>query len=327
MGAVGRAELVREPRHESASAQVLTVAVTGGTGFIGGAVIRRLLQNHLRVRALVRPVSRSSCFEAGGLSWIQGDLSSAVSLRRLVDGASAVIHCAGAVRGASEADFVPANVSGVEKIVLAARETEGSPRFLLISSLAARAPELSAYAASKRRGEEILQSAARGLAWTILRPPAVYGPGDREVMPLLQWMRRGVIWVPGGGDGRFSLIFIKDLAAAVLMWLTSGAGAGGCFEVHDGKTGGYGWEELRGIAASLYRRSVRRIDLPRGILEAAAHVNAAVARVAGYRPMLTPGKVRELCHADWICSNEPFTSATRWRPEVDLREGLRRTLG
>jgi nucleoside-diphosphate-sugar epimerase len=305
----------------------LTVAVTGGTGFIGRAVIRRLLQGNLRVRALVRPASLSSCFASRGLSWIPGELSSEESLRKLVDGASAVIHCAGSVRGASEADFVPANVTGVEKIMQATRELKNSPRFLLISSLAARAPELSAYAASKRRGEEVLQSAAQDLDWTILRPPAVYGPGDREMLPLLQWMRRGVIFVPGGGAGRFSLIFIADLAEAVLMWLTSGAGAGGCFEVHDGKTGGYCWEEVREIAANLYRRPVRRINFPRRALEAAGRLNAAAARMAGYRPMLTPGKVRELCHADWICDNAHFSCVTRWRPEVDLRNGLLRTLG
>lgn len=321
------AERLRGPRGDSPFAPVLTVAVTGGTGFIGRAVIRRLLQERLRVRALVRPVSLSSCFEARGLSWIRGELGSGESLRRLVEGASAVIQCAGSVRGASEADFVPANVSGVGKIVQVVRESKDSPRFLLISSLAARAPELSAYAASKRRGEEILCSAARDLNWTILRPPIVYGPGDREVLPLLQWMRRGMIFVPGGGAGRFSLIFIADLAEAVLMWLTSGAGAGGCFEVHDGKTGGYCWEEVREIAANLYRRPVRRINLPRGALEAVARLNAAAALLAGYRPMLTPGKVRELCHADWICDNTQFSCATRWCPEIDLREGLLRTLG
>jgi len=69
------------------------------------------------------------------------------------------------------------------------------------------------------------------------------------------------------------------------------------------------------------------MDIPRGVLETAAHVNAAAARVIGYRPMLTPGKVRELCHADWVCDNANFSSATRWSPRFGLREGLLRTLG
>ncbi len=318
-------ELAGEPRDDSPSTPVSTVAVTGGTGFIGRAVIRRLLQESLHVRALARPASLSSCFEARGLSWVRGELDNEESLHQLADGASAVIHCAGSVRGACEADFIPANVAGVQKIVQVVGKSTNSPRFLLISSLAARAPELSAYAASKRRGEEALRSAARDLDWTILRPPAVYGPGDREMLPLLQWMRRGVIFVPGGGAGRFSLIFVDDLAEAILRWLMSGAS--GCFEVHDGTKGGYCWEEVRNIAARLYRRPVRRIDVPRAALEGAAHLNAAVSRVAGYLPMLTPGKVRELCHTDWTCDNAHFSGATRWRPQVDLREGLLRTLG
>jgi nucleoside-diphosphate-sugar epimerase len=321
------AEFVQDPRDDTPSARFLTVALTGGTGFIGRAIIRRLLQERVRISALVRPASISSCFEAQGLSWIQGQLGNDESLRQLLDGASVVIHCAGSVRGASEADFVAANVSAVEKIVQVARDSADPRRFLLISSLAARVPELSPYVASKRGGEEVLRGAAQGIDWTILRPPAVYGPGDRELLPLLQWMRRGLLFVPGGGNGRFSMIFIADLTEAILTWLKSGASAGGCFEVHDGKTGGYCWEEVRETAADLYQRSVHRIDIPRGLLETAAQLNAAAARIMGYRPMLTPGKVRELCHDNWVCDNADFSSATGWRPGVDLRQGLLRTLG
>jgi nucleoside-diphosphate-sugar epimerase len=321
------AEFVQDPKDDALSTRFLTVALTGGTGFIGRAVIRRLLQERVRIRALVRPSSISSCFEASGLSWICGELVSDESLRRLLDGASVVIHCAGSVRGAAEADFVPVNVSAVEKIVQVVRDSTDPRRFLLISSLAARTPELSPYAASKRRGEEVLRSTAQGIDWTILRPPAVYGPGDRELLPLLQWMQRGLLFVPGGGSGRFSMIFIADLTEAILTWLKGGAGTGGCFELHDGKTGGYCWEEVRETAADLYQRAVHRIDIPRGLLETAAQLNAAAARVMGYRPMLTPGKVRELCHDNWVCDNADFSSATGWQPGVELREGLLRTLG
>lgn len=309
------------------SEPVATIAVTGGTGFIGRALIGCLLDGGLRVRALVRPASLHSRFEAPGLSWVCGELSSLEALERLVDGASAVVHCAGAVRGVSPVDFAAANVVGVERLVQAARSSKECRRFLLISSLAAGAPDLSPYAASKRQGEEILRSAGGSLHWTILRPPAVYGPGDRELLPMLRWMRRGMIFVPGGGSGRFSLVFITDLTRAIQVWIRSGEGNAASFEIHDGKPGGYCWEEVRTIAANLYRRPVRRIDIPRTVLHAAALLNAAAARVTGYRPMLTPGKVRELCHTDWTCSNGRFSNAFGWGPEVDLREGLLRTLG
>lgn len=305
----------------------LSVAVTGGTGFIGGAVIRQLLQANLRVKALVRTASRASCFEAPGLSWISGDLNDADSLRRLIGETTAVIHCAGSVRGRKEADFAAANVAGIGNIVRVAREETSCRSFLLLSSLAAREPDLSAYAASKRQGELILREEGDGLDRLILRPPAVYGPGDRELLPLLQWLRRGMLFTPGRGEARFSLIFVTDLARAVRNWLLDGAALSGCYELHDGKPNGYCWEEVREIGADLYRRPVRRIAVPAGFLKTVAHLNAAAARVGGYRPMLTPGKVRELYHLDWVCDNTPFSSATRWRPEIDLRAGLLRTLG
>ncbi|MDK2848536.1 MAG: hypothetical protein PWP34_1889 [Desulfuromonadales bacterium] len=303
------------------------VAVTGGTGFIGATIIRRLLQAGLRVKALLRPASKAASFEAPGLSWVYGDLGDGDSLLRLVEGTAAVIHCAGSVRGRVEADFAAANIDGTGNIARAARNAASCRRILLMSSLAAREPGLSPYAASKRQGERVLQQQTAGLECTILRPPAVYGPGDRELLPVLQWLRRGMLFTPGAGKKRFSLIFVTDLAEAVLAWLRSESMTGACFELHDGRPGGYDWNEVREIGENLYRRRIRKISVPAGLLKAAAHLNNTAAIIGGYRPMLTPGKVRELCHADWTCDNTLFSSATRWRPAIDLHQGLRRTLG
>jgi nucleoside-diphosphate-sugar epimerase len=306
----------------------LTVAVTGGTGFVGSALIRRLIRANIRVKALARPASAAKCFHLPGLVWIPGELSDARSRRNLVQGVDAVIYCAGSVRGQRAADFAAANVDGVDRMMRTLCETSEPFRFLLISSLAARKPELSAYAASKRLGEDLVrQKAADGnLEWTILRPPAVYGPGDREVLPLLQWLRRGILFVPGNREGRISLIFITDLAQAILDWLWCGSGGGHCYELHDGKADGYSWEDIRRIGEDLYRRPIHRINIPVGVVKGVAQLNAAAARLTGYRPMLTPGKVKELGHPDWVCDNTQFSSISGWQPRIDLYQGLRRTL-
>jgi 2-alkyl-3-oxoalkanoate reductase len=321
-----KAGFSHDPVDNRTSVSPSTVAITGGTGFIGKAVIRRLLKERVSVRALVRPASVSSCYEAPGLTWIQGALDSKENLQELIDGASSVIYCAGAVRGASKADFLPANVSGVESIVKLIREAPDHRRLLLISSLAARAPQLSFYAETKREGEDILLAEGKDIQWTILRPPAVYGPGDRELLPLLQWIRRGMLFVPGGGNGRFSMIYIADLVESILACLKSEDTNGRCFEVHDGKNGGYSWEEVRQTAMDLYRRKIYRLDIPRGIIKLIAGLNLFCAGIIGYRPILTPGKVRELCHDNWVCDNADFNRATGWRPVVGLAEGLKLTL-
>jgi nucleoside-diphosphate-sugar epimerase len=300
------------------------VALTGATGFIGGAVARRLLTSGWRVRALVRsPAGRATLPSA--VETVPGSLEDLGSLRRLVREARTVIHCAGAVRGAGRRDFEDVNVHGVARLARAATEEVPAGRVILVSSLAARRPELSPYAASKRAGERALVAAATEAV--VLRPPAVYGPGDRELRPLLACMARGVAPVLGERSGRFSLLFVDDLAEAIARVLEVGGLAGGIFELHDGRPGGYTWDDVRAAVAQWRGAPVRRLTIPVVALRAVAGVNAVWARAGGGPPMLTPGKVRELRHPDWVCDNAALTAATGWAPAVGLDEGLRRTLG
>jgi nucleoside-diphosphate-sugar epimerase len=192
---------------------------------------------------------------------------------------------------------------------------------LLLSSLAATRPELSHYARSKAAGEHILQQHP-SLPWAILRPPAVYGPGDKEMLPLLRIARKGWVVRTGPREQRLSLLHVDDLAAAVGAWL---AAPGAClhrtFAIDDGTPGGYGWP---GIGRALNGDDPRLVGLPRGLLGAAAHVNLFLSRLFRYSPMLTPGKVLELVQPEWLCDNRAFTGATGWNPALDLARGARR---
>jgi len=257
---------------------------------------------------------------------VVGDLGDLDSLRRFVYQAEAVVHCAGAVRGATQAHFDRVNVEGVARLVHAAAGEHPAPRFLLISSLAARESSLSAYAASKRRGEEVLAAGGGTMPWAVLRPPAVYGPGDRELLPLFRWMARGIAPVLGSGNARFSLLYVEDLAEAVVRWLSGGTTVQRTFELDDCRPGGYTWTDVVDIIAGLRSRSVIPVRVPAILLQVLAVVNLAAARVIGYKPMVTPGKVRELRHPNWVCDSAAFMGATGWSPKVRLEEGLRRTL-
>jgi nucleoside-diphosphate-sugar epimerase len=244
----------------------------------------------------------------------------------LLQGSAAVVHCAGAVRGASAEQFNQVNVAGVARLVQAARELHPVPRFLLISSLAARKPALSFYAASKRAGEGVLNTLAGPMTTTILRPPAVYGPGDREMAPLLRCMEHGVAPVLGGGAARFSLLFVEDLADAIRHMLEQPDWAPGPFEIHDGCPRGYSWEEVMSSVSRILHRPVRALRVPLVVLRAAAAGNLLLAHLCGTLPMLTPGKVRELTHPDWVCHDAPLREATGWTPRIRLEEGMRLTI-
>jgi nucleoside-diphosphate-sugar epimerase len=305
------------------------LALTGATGFIGAALLPHLVRTSWRVRALHRPRAGRTPPALPGVEWLAGDLDDAAALASLVSNVDAVVHCAGAVRGAARADFFRVNAEGAGRIAQAAARQPNPPRFLLVSSLAARSPELSAYAASKRQGEEAVAEAMREGRWTAMRPCAVYGRGDRELLPIFRSIARGLLPLPGEAAGRFSLVYVEDVASAVVSWLAADAGYGETFELDDARPGGYDWDAVAQVAGRLLRNGarVRRVHVPAPLLQLAAATNLAAARLLGYAPMLTPGKVRELTHADWLCDSRAFASVTGWRPEFGLERGLAHAYG
>ncbi len=303
-----------------------TIALTGATGFIGSAVARTLLAEGWRVRALIRSSSPPSACEGSAIQWIEGSLEDTGSLRRLVQHADAVVHCAGALRGTTEADFRRVNVEGVARFAELAASRTPAPRFVLISSLAARQPTLSAYAASKHEGESALSRVADNMAWVALRPPAVYGPGDRALRPLFSLMSHGVAPILGRAGARFSMLYVDDLAKAIAAWLVGERPATGAFELHDGNPNGYSWQDIVETMERVCEKRILRLYVPGPVLSFAAAVNHLAGSAIGYLPIFTPGKVRELRHPDWVCDNTAFTGATTWTPTVSLNEGLRRTL-
>ena len=304
-----------------------TVAVTGATGFIGRTVVRVLHDAGWSVRILVRSPHKAESLADCVDEQIPGSLSDKDGLRRLMAGAYAVVHCAGAVRGVTRAQFDAVNVDGTANLVDAAAAQDVAPRILLLSSLAAREPTLSPYAASKWKGENLLKQNAGSLPWAALRPPAVYGPGDQEMLPLFRVMAKGVAPVLGTRESRFSMIHVQDLATAVLQWLRKDPCATGIFTLHDGKAGGYSWAEVIDMVADLCRRKVMPVPIPAAVLIVPAAVNWLVGRYLPYTPMFTPGKLRELKHQDWVCDNRALTQAIGWTPSISLNQGLRELPG
>jgi nucleoside-diphosphate-sugar epimerase len=295
------------------------VAVTGATGFIGSALLQSLIKEGWTVRALTRYPRASD----ESTQWIEGDLDDFDALRRLVKDAAAVVHCAGQVRGSSLEDFVHTNVDGTDHLMRASVEQDSPPRFLLISSLAARQPELSWYATSKFMAEHLAGVYANKMACAVFRPTAVYGPGDKEMSPLFRVTQRGILPMVGQRTMRFGLLHVSDLVAAISCWLSTTVPVQGVYELDDGKPGGYDSQSVADIAQEVWKRPVRCIFFPASLVSLIATINLWSARLLGYAPMLTPGKVRELRHPNWVCDITPLTRALpNWRPSVQLRDAL-----
>ena len=295
------------------------VLLTGATGFIGQRLQKALLAQNTGVVALVRPASSHKDALLPGVKKLWADLSDHERLVPAVSRASAVIYCAGSVRGRRLEDFREANIDGVRSIVDALNRADTEVPLLLISSLAASRPQVSDYANSKYLGEQELKNRA-DFPWTIFRPPAVYGPGDREMLPVLRLARKGFVTPTGPVDQRLSLIHADDLASATLAWLECWRNCThAVFTLDDGHSGGYDWAEIGEIVS---HGDYRRVNIPNWILFAAGRLNQAMSGLLGYAPMLTPGKARELTQADWVCNNKALSTATGWFPEIGLEQGV-----
>jgi nucleoside-diphosphate-sugar epimerase len=195
---------------------------------------------------------------------------------------------------------------------------------ILVSSLAARAPALSDYAASKRAGEEAAREVL-GDRLTVLRPPAIYGPGDRETLALFRLAAASpCLPTPGSASARLALAHVDDVAAGVLS-LLDGAWTSGVFAVGGARPEGYGWREIFQTAAAAVGRSPVLAPVPDGLIRAAAAASEAVARLRGEPTIFTRGKARELLHADWSVSAAEVAPGAPAAP-MDLRRGFEHTV-
>ncbi|NIA71488.1 NAD(P)H-binding protein [Pelagibius litoralis] len=300
------------------------VALTGATGFVGGHILRQLVDAGWRVKALTRRSDGLADF-GSAVTPVVGSLESQAALTELVTDVDAVVHCAGLVAARRRRDFDAVNRVGTARLVDVAAAGTKSPQFVLISSLAAREPQVSPYAESKRLGEDCLRRQGEGLDWQILRPPVVYGPGDRATFDLFRQLSRGFALLPRG-DGRFSMIYVEDLAAGVVALLQDGGLRSCVAEVHDGRAGGYSWDEMLAMAEHQLGRPLRGIAVPRPLQRLVAAASVFAAAVTGSAPILSQGKVNEIAHPDWVCRNELLDELISWQPRVGFEEGFSKTL-
>jgi nucleoside-diphosphate-sugar epimerase len=290
------------------------IAVTGGTGFVGRAFIARALESGHSLQAL----ARSAQEPRPGVAWIAGDLSDRAALAELVHGVDAVVHIAGVVNAPDAAGFETGNVTGTLNMVEVAA-TEGVQRFVHVSSLSAREPELSAYGASKARGEKVVKASL--LDWTVVRPPAIYGPSDKELFELFRAARWGVVPVPK--DGRASLIQVDDLARLLLALLPGGQPVSGrVFEPDDGRPGGWEHRELAMAIGWAVGRRPRVLGLSPGALRKAASIDNFLR---GKAAKMTPDRAAYFSHPDWTGHPAAHVPVDVWEPKIETRSGLRAT--
>lgn len=290
---------------------MLSLAVTGATGFVGQAVMDHALAYGHRVRALARRPQAAR----EGVAWIAGDLADGAALSALCEGADAVLHIAGAVNVPTREAFAAANITGTQAVVDAAM-TVGINRFVHVSSLAAREPTLSNYGWSKAGAEDVVRGSA--LDWTIVRPPAIYGPRDADMFELFRMAARGLMLLPP--PGRTSIIHVGDLAR-LLVALAGGGAHQAVIEPDDGAPLSH--HDLgRAIGQAMGRDWLLSVSAPRQLLELAARGDRLVR---GEKAKLTPDRASYMAHPDWTADPALRPDPALWQPHIALADGLKAT--
>lgn len=291
-----------------------TVALTGATGFVGAATLERLLEAGWTVRALTRrdqPARR-------GVVWVMGALDDCTSLTELCEGSDAVLHVAGVVNAADAAGFETGNVTGTANLIAAAKRA-GIRRFVHVSSLSAREPQLSIYGASKLRGEKLVGTSM--LDWTIVRPPGVYGPGDKDVLDMFRLAAKGIALLPPRGRG--SWIHVDDLARLLVALLPPHEDASArIFEADDGVEGGWTHEAFARAIGWAVGRRVFTFHAPPVLLKLAARGDRLFR---GEAAKLTLDRAGYMSHPDWTITRSNAPPKALWKPQIATRQGLKDT--
>lgn len=279
------------------------IAVTGATGFVGRNLLRDLTRASIPVRALARMRPNRQLSSNTGVEWISGDLSSEAALSELVRGTDCVIHLAGVTKAREASEFHEVNALCTAALVKAARAA-GALHFVHVSSLTAQRPDVSAYARSKADSETLAAENAGAMALTIVRAPAVLGPGDDATRPLFAALARGILPVPAGRAGtfRFSVIDVAD-AARFLLWLASRP-ANGLQTLAPAGHLNLGWRDVAQSAERVLPRTIRRINIPPALMKVAGQTADLAVKLKAKPQLFSGGKVSELLSGDWIADTQ-----------------------
>jgi nucleoside-diphosphate-sugar epimerase len=321
------------------SVPIKSLLITGATGFVGSHVVEAFAGRAPTIRALVRSRNRPHNLAQYDVEPVTGSLEDADSIGRAVEGADVIVHMAAATRAGSAAEFTRVNGEGTRAVVDAIRRSHKPPRRLVyLSSLAAVGPArngqpvgagstpapLTAYGHSKLAGERHCAELNGICEVVILRPPAVYGPRDRDLYEFFRIASvMGLVPVPSGPGRPLQMVHVSDLARAVVQAAATQSPVGGVYHIADSRS--YLWEEVGCLVAESVGRRPRPVRIPAALIELVGAISEGVSKVAGKPSILNRDKTRELLAPGWLCETEAARNKLGFEAEIPLDRGLKET--
>ncbi|MCZ7555066.1 MAG: NAD-dependent epimerase/dehydratase family protein [Bacteroidia bacterium] len=318
----------------------MIISVTGGTGFIGSHLIDRLLEQGHEVRALTRRSSNLRWLEGKPVKLVEGDVRDASSLQTLLDGADVVYHIAGVVKARDRQGYFDGNVKATQNMLEAAhRFAPGLRRFLYVSSQTAAGPSTSldrpvreddtphpitTYGESKWAAEQLVHEWRDRLPWTIVRPPAVYGPRDTEIYIYFQAISRGLNSIIGFDDKRLSLVHSHDLVRGIMLAAEAGHSVGETYFIASEEF--YSWPQVGRITAAALNKRFVTLRLPHMLVYSVAAVAQSVAALQRKAATLNLEKARDITQRYWTCDISKAVKELGYRQEMPIDKGIANTV-
>ncbi len=317
----------------------MKVLVTGASGFLGGWVAELLSKQNHDVRVLVRKTSNKKHLESlDRIEFAEGAVEDADAVAKAVEGVDAIIHSAGLVKAKDDDEFHRVNVQGTRNLIAAAKRSDAKlRRFVQVSSLEVSGPSrdgkpvpveqedpCTAYGRSKKAAEKAVLEAKSDLPITILRPGAIYGPRDTEILDAFKSVSRGLMPTISGGKALGVFVYGPDCAAACIKAVDADVPSGSIYFVVD-RTGPMTQKEfLETVEKALGKRALVRLSLPAGLLKTVARGVALYGKTADKAVMLTPEKANMLLQ-HFVCDASRTFEDLKWDPQWSLNDGVKET--
>lgn len=312
--------------------------VTGATGFIGSVVAQKLLEQGYRVKCLARATSNRRWLANLQVEFVIGDLFADEELLKACDEVTHIIHLAGLTKARHKQEYFRANSEGTANLLrVASRAAKGLSRFVYVSSQAAAGPSIdgnpvteddpphpvSIYGESKLLGERACVEMAARVPWTIVRPPAVYGPREHDIFAYFQQVNRGFRLQLGAGERWMSIVHVDDLARGILTAAQHPKSVEETYFIANADP--CEWSRVGELIAKALGRKTLRVILPTFVASVLAAASEAVSAVTRKPALLGFDKMRELQQPGWICSSQKIAAQLGFQCTVPLEEGMART--
>lgn len=317
----------------------MKAVVTGASGFIGSHLAEYLLARGYSVRVLLRSTSRLEWLDDQRLERVYGDLFDNEALGRAVSGMDYVYHLAGLTKAKTRDEYFHANQQGTRNILEAVRANAPRlRRFVHISSQTAVGPSpsitpinetapanpITTYGRSKWAAELECHEFFPHLPLTIVRPPAVFGPRDRDTFEFFKAVSRGLLPIIGFADKFISLIHPADLVRGIVLAAESQKSVGETYFISSARP--YNWKEFGKITSQIMGRKVLRVRIPEPCVYAIGAVAEAVALLSARPAIVNLEKARDMVQDFWTCDSSKATRDLGYQQELSLEEGIRDTV-